>query len=191
MSQSTYWGSSPTGTRDTDPETTTDDPGGVSSPSGDPTTVVRTDRRAVCVQTVVGGLVGLFNPRRFAAVVLPAVLVGLVAGPVWGGGVGVTVLTGSVAGSVIERDLARGHLVYEIYPECIVCRDRLLGASQWRLDRRTIAGVVDQTDTLDRLLTVSTVGLRRHDADRQSLRCLRDAVDPSVFEPGVRDDSRE
>lgn len=151
-------------------------------PDGDPTNMFDTNRRAVWFGAVVGGLLGILNPRRFAAVALFAFLGYIIAGMTWAA-VGVcTVVVVIVAHTLVERDLRWGHLEYWVYEDSIICYDNLLNEPQWRVERRQITNVADRSGLLGRRLGVSSVSLEEHsDGKVRTLRYL-DTDDSPVSE---------
>lgn len=145
----------------------------VSVPDGDPTNVLHTNRHAVWAGTVVDGLLGMLNPRRFAAAAVTAFLGYVVAGVTWtvvGASVAVVVV---VAHTLVESDLRWGHVEYRVYEDSVVCHDCLLDEPQWRLERKRVTDATDRSGLLGRLLKVSSVSMeQRDDGDSRTLRYL-------------------
>jgi hypothetical protein len=142
-------------------------------PEKRPTAVFQTNRRAVWISAVVDAVLGLLNPRRFAAVAVTAFLGSVVAGTTGAvagaSAVGVVILAHTIA----ERDLRWGHLEYRVYNDSVVCYDRLLAEPQWRVERREITEATDRSGFLGRLLDVRSVSLDHHGSDvTRTLRYL-------------------
>lgn len=158
----------------------------VAVPEEDPTDVFRTDRRAVRLGAVVGGVLGMLNPRRFAAAALPAFFGYVAGGTTWAAVGASAVVAAFVACTLAERDLRWGHLEYRVHEDSVVCYDRLLDEPQWRVERRRVTDATDRSNPLERRLGVSSVSLeRRGDAETRTLRFL-DAAEPPVSELGRR-----
>ncbi|NEU56895.1 DUF6498-containing protein [Halorussus sp. MSC15.2] len=158
----------------------------VVAPEGDPTDVFHTNRRAVWISAVVDGLLGMLNPRRFAAAAVTAFLGYVVAGTteaVVGASAVVIVI---VVYTLVERDLQWGHVEYRVYEDVVVCYDCLLDEPQWRVERGWITDVTDRSGLLGRLLDVSSVSLeQRSDGSTRTLRYVSTADSP-VSELGRR-----
>ncbi|ELZ95848.1 hypothetical protein C440_06147 [Haloferax mucosum ATCC BAA-1512] len=154
----------------------------VSVPDGDPTNVLHTNRHAVWVGAVVDGILGMLNPRRFAAAAVIAFLGYVVAGVTWAVVGASAVVVVVVAHTLVERDLRWGHVEYRVCVNSIVCHDCLLDEPQWRVERERVTDVTDRSGLLGRLPGVSSVSLeQRDDSDTRALRYL-DPADVPVAE---------
>ena len=168
---------------ETDFETAPDDERHpVAVPDVEPTTVFDTNRRAVWVSAVADGLLGILNPRRFAAVAVAVCLGYVVNGVGWAAVAGVAVVVAFVGYTLLERDLRWGHVEYRVYENSVICYDGLLAEPQWRIDRTQISETASRSEPLGRLLGVSSVALERYDdAGTETLRYL-DTADTFVAE---------
>lgn len=155
----------------------------VATPQGDPTAVFDTNRYAVWISAVVGGLLGILNPRRFATVAATGFLGFVGVGLTWAVVGGAAVVVMFVVYTLVERDLRWGHVEYRVYEDSVVCYDRLLAEPQWRLDRNHIRGAAGRSGSLARLLGVSSVALERGDGNEETLRYL-DSADTVAAELG-------
>ncbi|WP_128478294.1 DUF6498-containing protein [Halorussus pelagicus] len=153
-------------------------------PDRDPTDVFHTNRRAVWLSAVVDGLLGMLNPRRFAAAGVTAFLGFVVAGTMWAVvGASVVVIV-TVAHTLVEKDLRWGHLEYRVYEGVVVCYDCLLDEPQWRVERGQVTDATDRSGLLGSALGVSSISLeRRGNGTRRTLRHL-DTANPPVSELG-------
>ncbi|RDZ65634.1 hypothetical protein C5B90_04555 [Haloferax sp. Atlit-12N] len=148
-------------------------------PASDPSDVFHTNRGAVWASAVLDGVLGMLNPRRFAAAAIAAFLGYVVAGATWAVVGASAVVMGIVAHTLVERDLRWGHLEYRVSENHVVCYDCLLDRPQWCVERRLITDVTERSRLVERLLGVSSVSLtQRGDGQARTLRCLDTADAP-------------
>ncbi|WP_049897321.1 DUF6498-containing protein [Halorubrum distributum] len=158
-------------------------------PLGNPTDVFYTNHRAVWISAIVDGLLGMLNPRRFAAAAVTAFLGYVVAGTTWAVIGAITVVIVIVVYTLVERDLQWGHVEYRVYEDGVVCYDCLLDEPQWRVERGRITDVTEWSGLIGRLLGVSSVSLKQSSND--STRTLRymNTTDSPISELGRRCDT--
>lgn len=148
----------------------------VHVPSGDPTTVVRTDRTAVRLQGVGLGLVYAVTPPSGLVAFGGAFVAWAFLGTPEAVALGVAVLALSVLARVLEQELLFGHLEYRVYDEGVVAHDRLLDEPQWFVASHDVVDTRTSDGVLGERLGYGTgvLRLQRRDGDDARLVFLDD-----------------